>query len=247
MHIILWTVQFGGDFLISDLEKELISSKNNRFYPFISTFDYPWQAVASIGKYAESLIAAIESGNMTLYGIEFCKRSEGVYIANGCSVKIAESALIMPPCVIFPDCEIRSGAYIRGRAVIGRGCVIGNSSEVKNCLFFDSVKIPHFNYVGDSVLFEGAHLGAGAIISNVRCDKANIRVRFRNERFDSGCRKLGAVIGSRCEIGCGCVINPGAFIGKDSVVYPLQSVTGYIPPSSVVKCGIDFRAGGQRS
>ena len=134
----------------------------------------------------------------------------------------------MPPCIIFEGAEIRFSAFIRGNAVIGKKAVIGNSSEIKNSIIFDEAEIPHFSYVGDSILGYKAHLGAGVKLSNVRLDKKPVRIHYENNTMDTGMLKLGALIGDRAEIGCNSVINPGSVIAKDAVVYPLSSVKGFV-------------------
>lgn len=154
------------------------------------------------------------------------------------SVTIATTAFIEGPAIIGSGTEIRHGAFIRKNVVIGNHCVIGNSSEVKNALLFDEVQIPHFNYVGDSILGFKAHLGAGAILSNFRFDGKNIAIRTGQAKFDSGRNKMGSLIGDHAEIGANCVILPGSVIGKNVQIYPLVSTGGFIPAHTVVKKSI---------
>ena len=162
-------------------------------------------------------------------GIEgFTEIKAGVLV--GRSVKIHESAVIEPPAVIGHGCEVRVGAYIRGNVITGENCVIGNSSELKNCILLSRVQVPHYNYVGDSVLGNRAHMGAGAICSNLKSDKGNVVVKS-DEIYETGLRKFGA----GADIGCGSVLNPGTVIGRESSVYPLTSVRGVIPCGCIVK------------
>jgi NDP-sugar pyrophosphorylase family protein len=151
------------------------------------------------------------------------------------SAKIAPSATVLGPAIIDELAEIRPGAYIRGGVIVGKGCVVGNSSEVKSSLLFDGVQIPHFNYVGDSVLGWRAHLGAGAIISNLKSDKSDVVMQFGRQKVDTYRRKCGAAVGDLAEIGCNSVLCPGAVIGKGATVYPLVRVRGYIPDDSILK------------
>ncbi len=152
----------------------------------------------------------------------------------GENVKIHSSAVIIPPAIIGDGCEIRPGAYLRGNVIIGANCVIGNSSELKNCILLDGVQIPHYNYVGDSVLGNKSHLGAGSICSNLKSDGKNVVVHGEEE-YETGLRKLGAILGDRADIGCSCVLNPGTVVCKGTRVYPLNSLRGVYPPNSIVK------------
>ena len=166
-------------------------------------------------------------------GIEgFTEIKAGVLV--GRSVKIHESAVIEPPAVIGHGCEVRVGAYIRGNVITGENCVIGNSSELKNCILLSHVQVPHYNYVGDSVLGNRAHMGAGSICSNLKSDKSNVVVKS-DEIYETGLRKFGAILGDGADIGCGSVLNPGTVIGRESSVYPLTSVRGVIPCGCIVK------------
>lgn len=162
----------------------------------------------------------------------FTEIKAGVLV--GRSVKIHESAVIEPPAVIGHGCEVRVGAYIRGNVITGENCVIGNSSELKNCILLSHVQVPHYNYVGDSVLGNRAHMGAGAICSNLKSDKGNVVVKS-DEIYETGLRKFGAILGDGADIGCGSVLNPGTVIGRESSVYPLTSVRGVIPCGCIVK------------
>lgn len=154
-----------------------------------------------------------------------------VFVAE--SAKIAEGATILGPTIVGEDTEIRPGAYIRGGVIIGRGAVIGNSTEIKNSIIFDEAKLPHYNYVGDSIIGYRAHLGAGAIASNQRLDKAEISLGNGDGRVYTGLRKLGVLLGDYAEVGCGSVISPGTVIGRETVIYPLSHVKGVIPEACV--------------
>ena len=190
---------------------------------YLEKFNYPWNALTGLKNYI------IHLGG-TLKG-EYEEISHGVWAHK--SAKIAETACIKSPCIIGANTEIRHCAYIRGSVLIGKNCVVGNSTELKNSILFDGVQVPHFNYVGDSILGYGAHLGAGAITSNVKCDKTEISICG----IETGLKKLGAIIGDKVEIGCNSVLNPGTVIGKNSIVYPLSCVRGAIPQDSIFKNG----------
>ena len=188
--------------------------------------EYPWEVLPKINSFI------IEFGK-TLSENDYYSPSENVYIAK--TAKIAPTASITGPCIIGPDSEVRHCAFIRGNALVGRGAVIGNSTELKNCIIFDGAQVPHYNYVGDSVLGYRSHMGAGAITSNVKADHGNVSVNINGEKLATGLRKFGAILGDFAEIGCGTVLNPGSIIGKNSNVYPLCSVRGYGPPSHIFK------------
>lgn len=158
---------------------------------------------------------------------------ENVWIAK--SAKVAPTACIMPPCIIDENAEIRHCAFIRGSAIVGKGAVVGNSTEVKNAILFDGVQIPHFNYCGDSILGYKAHMAAGVITSNVKSDKTNVSIRTDEGRIETGLRKLGALVGDFVEIGCNTVLNPGTVIGRNTTVYPLSRVRGFIPAGHIYK------------
>jgi UDP-N-acetylglucosamine diphosphorylase / glucose-1-phosphate thymidylyltransferase / UDP-N-acetylgalactosamine diphosphorylase / glucosamine-1-phosphate N-acetyltransferase / galactosamine-1-phosphate N-acetyltransferase len=151
------------------------------------------------------------------------------------TVKLPPYAVIIGPAWIGPDTEIRAGAIIRGNVIVGAGCVLGNACEFKNSLLLDGVQTPHYNYVGDSILGTGVHLGAGAICSNLRLDKKNVVVRTDDSAIDTGLRKLGGIVGDRAEIGCNAVLNPGALLGPRSLVMPTVAFTGYLPPAMIAK------------
>jgi len=191
--------------------------------------EYPWQILPKIKSYINSLLEAPPQG--------FTPYSEGVLI--GKNVKISDTARIIPPAIIGDNTEIRPGAYLRGNTVIGRNCVIGNSSEIKNSILLDNVQAPHYNYIGDSILGNYSHMGAGSVLSNLKSDNKCVIIHADNG-YETGLRKLGAFIGDGADIGCGCVLNPGTVVGKRSRIYPLTSVRGVIPPYCIVKSMTDI-------
>ena len=193
---------------------------------YISSFEAPWQAL-------RELSAFIIAYGKTLSEEEFDCPTENVWIAK--SATVSPTAYIGAPCIICADAEIRHCAYIRGSAIVGRGAVVGNSCELKNCILFDGAQTPHYNYVGDSILGYRAHLGAGAVTSNVKSDKSNVCIRVGDAKIPTDMRKLGALVGDLVEVGCGCVLNPGTIIGKKASIYPLTSVRGSIPADHIVK------------
>lgn len=186
---------------------------------------YPWEILSKIKNFI------IETLNNPPNNFKLLK--EGVLV--GSNVKISENATIIAPAIIADNSEIRTGAYLRGNVIIGENCVIGNSSELKNCLLLNNVQIPHYNYVGDSVLGNFSHLGAGSICSNLKSDKSNVNVKLDGELIKTNLRKFGAIIGDKVEIGCNSVLNPGTVIGKNTRVYPLTCVRGFIPSNKIVK------------
>ena len=151
------------------------------------------------------------------------------------TVKLPAYATIIGPAWIGPNTEIRPGAFIRGNVIVGAGCVLGNACEFKNCLLMDGAQVPHFSYVGDSILGCGAHLGAGVVCSNLRLDQKTVGVRLRGELVDTGLRKFGAIIGERAEVGCNAVLNPGTLLGPRSLVMPTVAFAGYLPPATLAR------------
>ncbi len=186
--------------------------------------EYPWEMLPKIKDYAKKLIEE---------GIEgYTLIADGVLV--GQNVKIYPTATIEPPCIIGSNTEVRPGAFIRGSVITGEGCVIGNSSELKNCVLLDKVQIPHYNYVGDSILGNKAHTGAGTICSNLKSDGKNIVIHGDRD-YETGLRKIGGILADGADVGCGSVINPGTVIGKNTSVYPLTSLRGVYPADSIVK------------
>ena len=194
--------------------------------PLLAQCRYPWEALPLIGGFIKEL-------GKTLSEAEYDHPAEFVWIAK--SAVVAPTASISGPCIIGPDTEIRHCAFIRGNALVGSGAVVGNSTELKNVILFDKVQVPHYNYVGDSILGYRSHMGAGAITSNVKSDKKLVVVRDGDERMETGLKKFGAILGDHVEVGCGSVLNPGTVVGKNSRIYPLSSVRGFVPPDSIYK------------
>ena len=192
-------------------------------------YQYPWEVLPRIKE------IILEIGG-TLSPELYDKRGEGIWIAK--SARVAESAYIGAPCIIGERSEVRHCAFIRGAALVGDDCVVGNSVELKNCILFDGVQVPHYNYVGDSILGYKAHMGAGSITSNVKSDKSLVVVKSRDGvRYETGLKKMGAALGDRVEVGCNSVLNPGVVVGKGTNIYPLSSVRGVIPSESIFKSG----------
>lgn len=194
--------------------------------PLLEKLQYPWEALPEISGFLRAL-------GPTLPEAEYDHPAELVWIAK--SAVVAPTASITGPCIIGPQAEIRHCAFIRGNALVGAGAVVGNSTELKNVILFDKVQVPHYNYVGDSILGYRAHMGAGAITSNVKSDKKLVIIKDGPAQMETGLKKVGAMIGDGVEIGCGSVLNPGAVIGRGSRVYPLSSVRGVIPANCVYK------------
>lgn len=186
--------------------------------------EYPWQMLPKI---KELILSLIETGIE-----DFTELKPGVLI--GKDVKIAHTATIEAPAIIGHGTEIRPGAYIRGSVITGSGCVMGNSSEFKNCIILDKAQIPHYNYVGDSVLGNRAHMGAGSICSNLKSDGKAV-VIHADESIETGLRKIGGILADGADIGCGCVVNPGTVIGKNTSAYPLTALRGVYPANSIIK------------
>ncbi len=187
---------------------------------------YPWEVLPLIKDFIISL-------GKTLSEDEYEHPSEDVWISK--AAHIYPSAYIAGPCIIGAGTQVRHCAFIRGSALIGRDCVVGNSTELKNVILFDNVQVPHYNYVGDSILGYRSHMGAGSITSNVKSDKSLVKVHFEDEDTETGLKKFGAVLGSRVEVGCGSILNPGTVIGSDTNVYPLSSVRTAVGANSIYK------------
>lgn len=187
---------------------------------------YPWEALPKIKEFIIAL-------GKTLPADEYEQRGEDIWIAK--SAKVAESAYLHGPLIICADAEVRHCAFIRGSAVVGRGSVVGNSTELKNCIIFDGAQVPHYNYIGDSILGYRAHLGAGAITSNLKSDKSLVTIRTGDEKLDTELKKFGAIVGDNVEVGCNSVLNPGTVICRRTNVYPLSMVRGIVPPDSIYK------------
>ncbi len=187
---------------------------------------YPWEVLSKIK-------GEILKIGASLSGEEYNKVGEDVWIAK--SAKVASTASISGPAIIGKDAEIRHCAFIRGSAIIGEGAVVGNSTELKNVILFNKVQVPHYNYVGDSILGYKAHMGAGSITSNVKSDKSLVTVHAGELKLETGLKKFGAILGDYVEVGCNSVLNPGTVIGRNANIYPLSMVRGYVPEASIYK------------
>lgn len=208
--------------------------KNLNLFTFSETiaadiFDgttYPWEVLPKIGAFIVAL-------GETLSTEEYEKKGENVWIAK--SANVAPTAYINGPAIIGKNAEIRHCAFIRGNAIVGEGAVVGNSTELKNVLLFNKVQVPHYNYVGDSILGFKSHMGAGSITSNVKSDKTLVTILCNGEKIETKLKKMGAILGDNVEVGCNSVLNPGTVIGKESNVYPLSMVRGYVNEKSIYK------------
>ncbi len=195
--------------------------------PYLSGFDYPWQALSGIKTLIEQLGPGLEE--------DYTEVSPAVWVHKTASV--APTAFLGAPCIIGAKAEVRHCAFIRGSALVGDGCVVGNSVELKNVILFDKVQVPHFNYVGDSILGYKAHMGAGSVTSNVKSDQSLVVIKGSNEQIPTGLKKCGAMLGDHVEVGCNSVLNPGTVIGRNSNVYPTSCVRGVVPEKSIWKTG----------
>ena len=187
---------------------------------------YPWEVLPKIGSFILELGAKLSED-------EYEKQGENVWIAQNATV--APTAYINGPAIIGKDAQIRHCAFIRGNAIVGEGAVVGNSTELKNVILFNKVQVPHYNYVGDSILGYKAHMGAGSITSNVKSDKTLATVKTPNGAIETGLKKFGAMLGDEVEVGCGSVLNPGTVVGKHTNIYPLSMVREFIPANSIYK------------
>ncbi len=204
--------------------KDLFSTNNPLLKDVFDGSTYPWEILPQIKVLVRK---ALEEGLEGYHLLE-----EDILI--GDNVKIAKTATIEAPAIIGKDTELRPGSYLRGNVIIGEGCVIGNSSELKNCILLNHVQVPHYNYVGDSILGDYAHMGAGSILSNLKSGGANV-VIHGDKDYETGLRKIGAFLGEHADIGCGSVLNPGTIVGKNTRVYPLSMLRGCYPENSIVK------------
>ena len=192
---------------------------------YLAGFPYPWQALKGIS----ALITQLGSR----LGSDYRELSPQVWVHE--TAKIAPTAYLGAPCIIGENTEVRHCAFIRGSALVGSNCVVGNSVELKNVILFDNVQVPHYNYVGDSILGYKAHMGAGSVTSNVKSDKTLVVVKGGTEQMETGLKKFGAMLGDRVEVGCNSVLNPGTVIGRDSNIYPTSCVRGVVPENSIWK------------
>lgn len=198
--------------------------------PLLEKYEYPWEVLPHIGDFIRKTGPYLDKD---IYE----DRGDDIYIAKTVRFVNEATNTIIGPCIIGPGTEVRPGAFIRGNAIIGADCVVGNSTEIKNDIIFDNVEVPHYNYVGDSVLGFHAHMGAGSITSNIKSDRTNVVIKdfSTGEEIETGLRKIGAMLGDYAEVGCNTVMNPGSVIGAHTNIYPLSMIRGVIPPDSIVK------------
>ena len=194
--------------------------------PLLESVDYPWEALPKIKDFI------IELGK-TLDPEIYEQRGENIWVAK--SATVFPSTYLGGPLIICEDAEVRHCAFIRGSAIVGKGAVVGNSTELKNSILFDGVQVPHYNYIGDSILGYKAHTGAGTITSNLKSDKSLVTVLCDDEKVETGVKKFGAMLGDHVEVGCNSVLNPGSVVGRNTNVYPLSFVRGYVPENSIYK------------
>lgn len=187
---------------------------------------YPWEVLPKIHDFIIELGKSLPSD-------VYEEKGENIWVAK--SAKVAPTACLNGPLIVDEEAEVRHCAFVRGNAIVGKGAVVGNSTELKNVVLFNKVQVPHYNYVGDSVLGFKAHMGAGSITSNVKSDKTLVVVKDADTQYETGLKKMGAMLGDRVEVGCNSVLNPGTVIGKDSNVYPTSSVRGVVPANSIYK------------
>lgn len=193
---------------------------------YLNSFTYPWEALKGIKEMVAQLGSQLPE--------EYTQVSAQVWVHK--SAKVAPTAYLAGPTIIGPDTEVRHGAFVRGPALVGAGCVVGNSVELKNVILFDGVQVPHYNYVGDSILGYKSHMGAGSLTSNVKSDKSLV-VIHGEEEIPTGIKKVGALLGDYVEVGCNSVLNPGTVVGRHSNIYPLSCVRGVVPENSIYKTG----------
>ena len=206
--------------------RALFSSEGTLAHELLMAHEYPWELLDEINEYILRVGRRLPADRYT-------EIARNVWVAKSASV--ADSAVILAPAIIDEESDIRCGAFIRGGVLVGRGCVIGNSTEIKNSILLDGVQAPHYNYIGDSVLGRRAHLGAGAIISNLKSDKSEVTVDLGAQKFHTGRRKFGAALGDGAEIGCNSVLCPGSVVGRVASVYPLSRVRGTVPDGCIMK------------
>lgn len=208
--------------------KDLYDLEHTIAKEYLEKFEYPWEALSGLKDFI------IELGK-TLPEDEYIKRGENVWIAK--DAKVFDSAYIGSPAIIGHNAELRQCAFIRESAIVGENAVVGNSTELKNTILFDNVQVPHYNYVGDSILGYKAHMGAGSITSNVKSDSTPVVIKDRKsgEKIETGRKKVGAMLADNVEVGCNTVLNPGTVVGRNSNIYPLSSVRGVVPENSIYK------------
>lgn len=206
--------------------RELYTLEHTMAADYLRRFTWPWEALKGI---KDEILRLGENLDKTLY------REVAPQVWVHVTATVAPTAFLGAPCIIGAGTEVRHCAFIRGSALIGEGCVVGNSVELKNVILFDGVQVPHYNYVGDSILGYKSHMGAGSLTSNVKSDKSLVVVRDGSEAIETGLKKMGAMLGDLVEVGCNSVLNPGTVIGRESNIYPLSSVRGTVPEKSIWK------------
>ena len=207
---------------------DLFSLEHSAAGSWLAGFEYPWEALIRIKSHILELCKTLDKS-------EYNEIGENVFVHK--TAVIAPTAYIGAPCIIGANTEVRHCAFIRESALIGENCVVGNSVEIKNAILFDNVQVPHFNYVGDSILGFKSHMGAGSITSNVKSDQSLVTVKNGDEKFETELMKFGAILGDNVEVGCNSVLNPGTVIGKNTNIYPLSCVRGVVPAYSIYKTG----------
>ena len=207
--------------------KELYDLDHTMAGAYLAKYEYPWQALAGIKELIQELGAKL--------GEDYTEITPAVWVHK--TAKIAPTAYLGAPCIIGAGTEVRHCAFIRGSALVGENCVVGNSVELKNVILFDNVQVPHYNYVGDSILGYKSHMGAGSVTSNVKSDKTLVVVKDGSEQIETGLKKFGAMLGDFVEVGCNSVLNPGTVIGRHTNIYPTSCVRGVVPENSIFKTG----------
>lgn len=208
------------------MAKNLFDYSKTIAEPLFKSVEFPWEVLPKIKDFI------IELGK-TLDPEIYELRGENIWVAK--SANIFPSAYLGDPLIICEDAEVRHGAFIRGSAIVGRGAVVGNSTELKNSILFDCVQTPHYNYIGDSILGYKSHTGAGVITSNLKSDKSLVTVLCDGKKVETGVKKFGAMLGDNVEVGCNSVLNPGSVVGRNTNIYPLSFVRGYVPENSIYK------------
>ena len=199
---------------------------------YLRNFEYPWQALGGIKALIRELGAQL--------GEDYIQTAPEVWVHK--TATVAPTAYLGSPCIIGAGTEVRHCAFVRGSALVGENCVVGNSVELKNVILFDNVQVPHYNYVGDSILGYKAHMGAGSVTSNVKSDKTLVTVKNGEEKIETGLKKFGAMVGDYVEVGCNSVLNPGTVVGRNSSIYPLSCVRGVVPADSIYKANGNIAA-----
>ena len=210
--------------------ENLVELSHTIAFEIFKNAQFPWQVLPKIKDFVVSLGKQL--------AVDFVEVSPEVWVHK--SANVAKSACLMPPCIVDANSEIRHCAFVRGGVVVGKNCVVGNSVEIKNSILFDGVQVPHFNYVGDSILGYKCHFGAGAVTSNVKCNKTLVCVKHNGTETQTSLKKFGAIVGDFVEVGCNAVLNPGTIVGKNSIVYPTLSIRGVVAPNTIVKSNKEY-------